>query len=34
MKKSNKILAVVLALVMILTAVPMMTAGAAEEEEK
>ncbi|MBR2954038.1 MAG: dockerin type I repeat-containing protein [Clostridia bacterium] len=33
MKKSNKILAVVLALVMILTAVPMMTAGAAEEEK-
>lgn len=33
MKKSNKILAVVLALVMILTAVPMMTAGAAEETE-
>lgn len=31
MKKSNKILAVVLALVMILTAVPMMTAGAADE---
>lgn len=33
MKKSNKILAVVLALVMMLTAVPMMTAGAAEEEK-
>lgn len=31
MKKSNKILAVVLALVMMLTAVPMMTAGATEE---
>ena len=31
MKKSNKILAVVLALVMMLTAVPMMTAGAADE---
>ncbi len=31
MKKSNKILAVLLALVMILTAVPMMTAGAADE---
>lgn len=33
MKKSNKILAVVLALVMMLTAVPMMTAGAADETE-
>ncbi len=33
MKKSNKILAVLMALVMILTAVPMMTAGAAEEHE-
>lgn len=33
MKKSNKILAVVLALVMMLTAVPMMTAGAADEEK-
>lgn len=32
MKKSNKILAVVLALVMMLTAVPMMTAGATETE--
>ena len=32
MKKSNKILAVLLALVMMLTAVPMMTAGAAETE--
>ena len=31
MKKSNKILAVVMALVMMLTAVPMMTAGAADE---
>lgn len=31
MKKSNKILAVVLALVMMLTAVPMMTAGAAAD---
>lgn len=31
MKKSNKILAVVLALVMMLTAVPMMTAGATDE---
>ena len=33
MKKSNKILAVVLALVMMLTAVPMMTAGAADEHK-
>ena len=32
MKKSNKILAVLLALVMMLTAVPMMTAGATETE--
>ena len=32
MKKSNKIIAVLLALVMMLTAVPMMTAGATETE--
>lgn len=33
MRKSNKIFAVLMALVMVLTAVPMMTAGAADEAE-